>query len=170
MIRQKEAEIVNFNKIIKQKDDIIKSYEERLLSIPILEHKMKYLKDRHAKEKEQVKQYYKQEFANLTKEVQHLHRVLSANLTLDERIKLLEKELYSYKDFNMKKIQALEDQLKMLDEVNEKPEYEEPLILSKIGEEELAEKLSSVVLSSPPTKRQTKPFKTRLLSAKKYDL
>lgn len=122
MIRQKDTEIHILNAKMKQKDETIKSHEERLLSIPILEHKIKGLKDSHAKEKELVKQYYQQEFANLTKEVQHIHKVLSTNLNLDERLKMLEQELNTYKNFNVKKLQSLEDKLSQFDSHNEKIE------------------------------------------------
>ena len=81
---------------------------------------MKTLKDRHAKEKEQVKQYYKQEFINLTKEVQQIHKILAMNITIDEKIKVFERELYTYKDFNTKKIQTIEDKIRNFDENHER--------------------------------------------------
>ena len=96
------------------------------MTIPILEHKLAGLRESHEKEKEQVKRYYKQEFANLIKEVQHIHQVLSVNLSLDEKIKILEKQLNSYKGFNINKIQALEEKLGRLDDFNEKFEPTEP--------------------------------------------
>jgi len=95
------------------------------LTIPILEHKLAGLRESHEKEKEQVRRYYKLEFANLTKEVQHIHHVLSVNLTLDEKLKVFEKQLSSYKDFNISKIQALEEKLGRFDDLNEKLENRE---------------------------------------------
>jgi len=120
MIKQKELEIENMNKIVKLKTDTIKSFEERMLTITILEHKLKSLREKHQREKEELKKYYEQEFSNLTKEIQHIHRVLSVNLANDEKIKLLQKELISYKEFNIKKIQNIEARLKQLDDLKER--------------------------------------------------
>lgn len=36
-----------------------------------------------------MKKYYEAEFANLTKEIQHMHKSLSVNLASDEKIKVL---------------------------------------------------------------------------------
>jgi hypothetical protein len=58
MIKQKEQEIDNTNKIVRQKMETIKSHEERLLTITILEHKLKSLKEKHQKDKDEVKKYY----------------------------------------------------------------------------------------------------------------
>jgi len=155
LIRQKDAEVLTGEKISKQKDESIKSYQERLLSVPILEHKLNGLRESHEKEKEQVKQYYKQEFANLTKEVQHIHKVLQVNLSLDERIKLFEKELYTYKEFNVKKIQALEEKMHNLDEFEhklEEAEHEAHVIFT--GEEyDALRRKSSVRSVAPPIQK-----------------
>ena len=82
-------EVETQGKILKQKNETIKSYEERILTITILEHKLKNLQEKHSKEKEEMRKFYEQEFANLTKEIQHIHKVLSVNLASEEKIKLL---------------------------------------------------------------------------------
>lgn len=120
------------NKVTKQKNETIKSYEERILTITILEHKLKGLQEKHSKEKDDMRKYYEQEFANLTKEIQHIHKVLSVNMANDEKIKLLQKELQSYKDFNIKKIHSIENKLRGLDDtVKFNTEEEEGEIVMK---------------------------------------
>ncbi len=120
LIRQKDAEIATLNKTLKIKDASIKCYQERLLTVPILEHKLTGLKENHEKEKEQVRNYYQKEFMNLIKEVRHIHQVLSMNLSLDDKIKLLEKEIHTYKEFNIKKIETLQILLQNMDGLNQK--------------------------------------------------
>ena len=115
-VKQREQEINNFQKMLKQKDQTIRSYEEKVLTITILEHKLASLNEKYIKEKEGIRNYYDQEFANLTKEIQHMHRVLAINLPNDDKMKLLQEELLSYKDFNVKKVHILENKLKQLEE------------------------------------------------------
>jgi hypothetical protein len=122
MIKQKDIEIENVNKTVKQKMEMIKSHEERLLTITVLEHKIKNLREKYEKELEDKRRYYEQEFANLTKEIAHIHKVLTVNLANDEKIKLLHRELTSYKEFNLKKIQYIESKMKGLDEFRERQE------------------------------------------------
>jgi len=168
LIRQKDAEVLTGDKISKQKDESIKSYQERLLSIPILEHKLNGLRESHEKEKEQVKQYYKQEFANLTKEVQHIHKVLTVNLSLDERIKLFEKELFTYKEFSVKKIQVLQDKMNHLEEFENKLEEAEQEAQTILQGEEyniLRRKSSVRSVAPPPTKEFNKPQRARPITA-----
>lgn len=169
MIRQKDAEIANSTKILKQKDESIKSYQERLLTIPILEHKLAGLRESHEKEKEQVKRYYKQEFSNLTREVQHIHQALTVNLSLDEKIKVLEKQLNSYKDFNVSKIHALEDKINRFDAANEKFDnsVENHQIYIQPEEGELPIRKTSIGSTIIHTKESIKTFKTRPATATK---
>jgi len=152
LIRQKDGELLTGEKITKQKEEVVKSLQERLLSIPILEHKLNGLRESHEKEKEQVKQYYKQEFANLTKEVQHIHKVLQVNLSLDERIKLFEKELYTYKEFNVKKIQALEEKMNNLEDFERRLEEaeEEAQAIIQAEDYDVSRRKSSVRSLAPP--------------------
>ncbi|RZJ84540.1 MAG: hypothetical protein EOO20_21115 [Chryseobacterium sp.] len=99
---------------MKKKDDSIKAFDEQLSTIPLLEHKLRSLGDRYRSEKENISSYYEQEYANLTKEVQHIHRVLNINIETEEKVKLLQEELLSYKDFNVKKAHILENKIKQL--------------------------------------------------------
>jgi len=112
--QQKDKEISNLQKLLKKKDDTIKAFDEQLSNIPLLEHKLRSLGERYRAEKENVCSYYEQEYANLTKEVQHIHRVLNINIETEEKVKLLQEELLSYKDFNVKKAHILENKIKQL--------------------------------------------------------
>lgn len=118
MVRQKEEEIANMQKTIKQKDETIKSLEEKVISMTILEHTIKSQKESHKKDKESIRNYYEQELANVTKEIQHIQRVLAINLSSEDKVKLLQEELLSSNDFNMKKVQLLETRVRQLTEPN----------------------------------------------------
>lgn len=168
MIRQKDTEVNILNAKMKQKDETIKSHEERLLSIPILEHKIKGLKDSHAKEKDLVKQYYQQEFANLTKEVQHIHKVLSTNMNLDDRLKMLEQELNTYNKFNVKKIQSLQDKLSQYDNNNEKLEYEISQVVSLHEGIDPTNVKSTILAAVSPGRNPVKIHRPRNLLQNKY--
>jgi len=112
--QQKDKEIANLQKLLKKKDDTIKAFDEQLSNIPLLEHKLRSVGERYRAEKENICSYYEQEYANLTKEVQHIHRVLNINIETEEKVKLLQEELLSYKDFNVKKAHILENKIKQL--------------------------------------------------------
>lgn len=112
--QQKDKEIANLQKALKKKDETIKAFDEQLSNIPLLEHKLRSLGERYRAEKENICSYYEQEYANLTKEVQHIHRVLNINIETEEKVKLLQEELLSYKDFNVKKAHILENKIKQL--------------------------------------------------------
>ena len=114
MNQQKDKEIANLQKLLKKKDDTIKAFDEQLSNIPLLEHKLRSVGERYRAEKENICSYYEQEYANLTKEVQHIHRVLNINIETEEKVKLLQEELLSYKDFNVKKAHILENKIKQL--------------------------------------------------------
>jgi len=45
-----------------------------------------------------------------------MHRVLNINIDAEEKAKLLQEELLSYKDFNVKKVQILENKIKQFDD------------------------------------------------------
>ena len=115
---------------------------------------MKSLKDRHAKEKEQVKQYYKQEFIKLTKEVQQIHKILAMNITIDEKIKVFERELYTYRDFNTKKIQSLEDKIRNFDENHERIDPEASHAILTTDHYEAGGCDSTARLSAVPSKEK----------------
>jgi len=115
-LKQKDHEISNLQKNMKRKDEALKSFEDQISHITLLEHKLRSVSDKYKAEKENMKSYYEQEFANLTKEVQHMHRVLNINIDAEEKAKLLQEELLSYKDFNVKKVQILENKIKQFDD------------------------------------------------------
>lgn len=96
-----------------------------------MEHTLKNQKDSHKKDKENIRNYYEQELVGVTKEVQHIQRVLSLNLPLEDKVKLYQEELSSSKDFNAKKIQLLENRLRQLDDLPSLSEREdtEPTVL-----------------------------------------
>jgi len=115
-LRQKDSEIANLQKALKRKDETLRSFEDQISHITLLEHKLRSVSEKYKTEKENIRSYYEQEFANLTKEVQHMHRVLNINIETEEKAKLLQEELLSYKDFNVKKVQILENKIKQFDD------------------------------------------------------
>lgn len=130
-VKKKDDEITSLQKALRQKDEMIKSCEEKMLALTILEHTLKNQKDTHKKDKENIRNYYEQELVGVTKEVQHLQRVLSLNLQPEDKLKLYQEELTSSKEFNSKKIQMLENRLRQLDDLPSLSEREdtEPTVL-----------------------------------------
>ena len=110
-MKAKEIDLGTLRIRLRESDDMVKSLEDKLLTITILEHKIKALNDNHKKEKQDMKNYYDNETNNLNKEIQHIHNILSVNLANDEKINFLHKELNAYKLYNIKKIQTLASRL-----------------------------------------------------------
>lgn len=117
IIKAKDYEILNLSKLVKHKEEHLESLDQQLLGMQVLEVKLQNLRTKHNKEKEEMKKFYESEFVNITKEVQRIHRTLSMNIVNDDKIKLMHKELMSYKDFNIRKIQAIETKLKLFNDI-----------------------------------------------------
>jgi len=116
-LQKKDEEMANLQKTLKQKEESIKALEEKAVKITILEHTLKNEKETHKKDKENVRNYYDQELANLTKEIHHIQRVLSINMPDEEKVKLFQEELTSSRDYNIKKVQLLENRLRQVSDV-----------------------------------------------------
>jgi len=132
MLKVKEQEVESLAKVLKQKDEVIKSYEERVLTITILDHKLKSLQEKHAREKEAMRKLYT-EFQNMSKEFQDITQILRGNLDNQEKVILLQNEVARFHSFSMKKIQKLEDELKEDEDLREQiAEFDSTERFSKI--------------------------------------
>lgn len=120
IIRAKDDEIKNLRVIIRNYKEQIQSLQMQLLGIQVLEVKLRNLTHKHEKETEEMKRYYETESANLTKEVMQIHKTLSTNLSHDEKFKLMQKELQHYKEFNIRKMQVMENKIKELQDLAER--------------------------------------------------
>ena len=113
-LKQKENEVTNLNKLLETKEELLKTKEEKLNLMKLVEGELKKTQMRKKKDKENLKQYYENEFLSSSKEISNLQKMTTANLSDTDKLRFFQKEILAYKDVNIKKMQNIESILKNL--------------------------------------------------------
>lgn len=114
IVRVKESEISAMSKHLRQKDEKLSKMESNGDLRPKTQHGSSSRLP--SRESEDLKRYYESEMNTLNKQVHHIQKMLAMNLSPEEKVRMLQNELQSVKDFNVKKLQIVESRLQRMDD------------------------------------------------------
>jgi len=104
IVKNKDTEIANLMNQLKHKDD----------NMDLRPKSQNTANKTQAKESDDMKRYYESELSALNRQVHHIQKVLTMNVSPDEKMRILQTELQSVKDFNLKKMHVVEGRLKLI--------------------------------------------------------
>ena len=107
-LKNKENEVINLNKLIQTKEELLKTKEEKLHLMKLLEIEIKKTHTRNKKYKENLRQHYENELSNSSKEINHLQKMITTNLSDTDKLRYIQNEIQAYKDNHIKKRHNME--------------------------------------------------------------